>query len=159
MGRIVERNEDGAPLAGVELDGCEMADLVAELLARGASARFVARGGSMSPWIRDGDVVTVEPLEAGLGDVAAFRLPGGGRRLRVHRLVRRVAPGWLAQGDRQGRADGVIPDSEILGVVRRIERRGRSRFLPSGAAAVWLARLSRLALEARAWARAGAARH
>jgi hypothetical protein len=158
MGRIVERIGDDAALAGVELDGCEMADLVAELLSRGASARFVARGGSMSPWIRDGDVVTVEPLAAAVGDVAAFRLPGGGRRLRVHRLVRRVAPGWLAQGDRQVRADGVIPDSEILGVVRRIERRGRSRYLPSGATAVWLARLSRLALEARAWAIALAAR-
>lgn len=150
----MEENGDAGALAAVELDGCEMADLVAELLARGASARFVARGGSMSPWIRDGDVVTVEPLLARLGDVAAFRLPGPGGRLRVHRLVRRVAGGWLARGDRHAGADGVIPDGGILGVVRHIERNGRARFLPRGAGAVWLVRLSRLALEVRAWGRA-----
>lgn len=142
----------------VELDGCELGDLLAELLARGASARFVARGGSMSPWIRDGDVVTVEPGAARRGDVAAFRHSRADGRLRVHRLVRRDADGWLAQGDRLARADGVVPDGEILGVVRQVERDGVVRFLPRGATGVCLSRLSRLALGVLARVRSREAR-
>jgi Peptidase S24-like len=143
----------------VGLDGLEMAALVGELAAlveelagRGVAARFIARGGSMSPWIRDGDVVTVAPLEstepAGPGDVAAFKRPGSGR-LTVHRLVRRVGEGWEARGDRLGGTDGVVADDEILGIVTRVERRGREAFLPRGMAGLFLARLSRVVLDAR----------
>ena len=136
MGRIVELTEGDAPLAGVELDGCEMADLVAE--AAGARRRGSSPGGKHVAVDPDGDAATVEPLAARLGDVAAFRLPGAGRRLRVHRLVRRTVGGWLARGDRLAGTDGVIPEADTR-VVRHIERNGRVRFLPRGAAAVWLA--------------------
>jgi hypothetical protein len=111
---------DDADTRLVELDGLEMAALVEELAGRGIASRFVARWGSMSPWIRDGDVVTMTPLEsavsAGPGDVAAFKRPGSGR-LTVHRLVRRAGEGWEARGDRLGATDGVVADNEILGAV------------------------------------------
>jgi hypothetical protein len=140
---------EGAEIRSVELDGSEMAGLVEELAGRGVSSRFVARGGSMSPWIRDGDLVTVTGgCQARLGDVAAFRRGGSGR-MTVHRLVRRESQGWIARGDRLERADGIVADDDILGVVARVERRGREAFLPRGVMGVLLARLSRIALEAR----------
>ena len=140
------------PRRALGLDGSEMAGLVEELTARGASARFVARGGSMSPWIRDGDVVTVVPAagRARAGDVAAFRRPGSGQ-LTVHRLLRRVPGGWVARGDRSAGEDGVVADGEVLGTVSRLERNGRVRFLPRGWGGTWLARLSRLGLGAVRW--------
>lgn len=149
---VMKRVGDGADTSLVEMDGLEMAALVEELAGRGVSARFVARGGSMSPWIRDGDVVTVTPLgsvaSAGPGEVGAFKRPGSGR-LTVHRLVRRVSEGWEARGDRLGGTDGVVADGEILGIVTRVERRGREAFLPRGPAGLLLARLSRVVLDAR----------
>ena len=153
---MTEKSESTGPgLLHVSLDGAEMAGLVEELTARGASARFVARGGSMSPWIRDGDVVTVTPVTPGgpaaplrPGDVAAFRRPGSGS-LTVHRLVRRSSGGWIARGDRLAGEDGLVPDGDILGTVTKVERRGSEAYLPGGPAAVLLARLTRAALVVR----------
>jgi signal peptidase I len=128
-----------------------MARLVEDLGRLGISTRFVARGGSMSPWIRDGDLVTVAPLESAIarvGDVAAYRRSGSDRLI-VHRLVRRSKGAWIAQGDRLPAPDGPVADAEILGIVARVERRGRPAFVPRGLAGVLLARLSRLALNAR----------
>ena len=131
-----------------------MTDLVSEVLSRGSTAKFVARGGSMSPWIRDGDLVTVEPLgsnapELKTGDVAAFRHPGSGR-LRLHRVQARTNGGWLMQGDRTGDPDGVIGDALILGRVSAVERGGRIVPLTRGRSSVILARMSRRALDLRA---------
>ena len=53
------------------------------VLEKGRAFRFEARGTSMLPLIRDGDVVTVTPLSGGgprTGDVVAFADPGRGRR-------------------------------------------------------------------------------
>lgn len=152
----------------IALDGSEMAGLVEELAARGVPVRFQAKGGSMSPWIRDGDVVTVAPIggeavggnENGqspraprLGDVAAFRRQPSGR-LTVHRLVRREAEGWIARGDRLAGEDGSVRREELLGLVTRVERAGREIWVPRGLAGLLLARLSRFALGARArWLR------
>lgn len=138
----------------VGLDGSELGALVEELAARGVSVRLVARGGSMSPWIRDGDVVTVTPRPARLGDVVGFRRAGAGR-LTMHRIVRWAPDGWIVRGDRAEAEDGFLPREEVLGVVTRVERKGRVKYLPCGAAGAWLARVSRSALEARAWWRSG----
>ena len=136
----------------VELDGSEMAGLVEDLTARDFAVRFVARGGSMSPWIRDGDLLTVTPIlrlahgvRPRIGEVAAFRRPGS-QRLTVHRLKQQVAGGWIAQGDRLPAADGVVAEGEIFGIVTRVERQGRRVFLPRGRLGLWLAGLSRRAL-------------
>lgn len=143
-----------SPLVCVALDGSELGALVEELASRGVSVRMLARGGSMSPWIRDGDVVTVTRRPARLGDVVGFRRAGTGR-LTMHRIVRRALDGWVVRGDRAETEDGFLPREEVLGVVTRVERKGRVEFLPRGVAGVWLARVSRCALEARAWWRSG----
>ena len=110
------------------VDGPGMADLVAGLLGRGVRARFVARGRSMSPAIRDGDVVTVEAVAGALqiGDVVAVHEPRSNRLL-VHRLVERTPAGWRTKGDALPRPDGVVPDENVLGCVVHVESSLRSR--------------------------------
>ena len=106
-----------------------MADLVAGLLANGARARFVARGTSMAPAIRDGDIVTVEAVAGSLaaGDVVAIRETRSNRLL-VHRLVERTPEGWRTQGDSLAHPDGVVPDANVLGRVIRVESSWKSRY-------------------------------
>ena len=64
-------------------------ELLTAVLARGSLFRFQARGFSMSPFIRDGDVLTLAPAPDRLriGDVVAFINPCN-QQLSVHRLVR-----------------------------------------------------------------------
>ena len=147
--RSLSDAEGSAPAeARVEVRGAEMASLLEELGSLGVSTRFVAHGGSMSPWIRDGDVVTVTPLDsapARVGDVVAYRRKRSDRLI-VHRLVRRSNGAWIPQGDRLPAPDGPVADTEILGVVSRVERKGRPTYVPRGHLALLLARLSRLAL-------------
>ena len=106
-----------------------MADLVAGLLVNGARARFVARGTSMAPAIRDGDAVTVEAVAGSLaaGDVVAVRETRSNRLL-VHRLVERTPGGWRTKGDSLAQPDGVVPDANVLGRVIRVESSWRSRY-------------------------------
>jgi signal peptidase I len=50
---------------------------------------MVVRSGSMTPAIRTGDVVVVEPIaptEAAIGDIVTFKDPAGSGRLLVHRV-------------------------------------------------------------------------
>ncbi len=143
---------DRAPPRPVHLDGEALAEIVHDLLARGDTVRMVAHGGSMSPWIRDGDVLTILPRSPGreprVGDVVAFRRPGG-QRLVVHRLVSRVPGGWIARGDRCSAPDGFIPDGAILGTVDRVRYGSRRRILPRGFLGIALSSASRLALQVR----------
>jgi signal peptidase I len=50
---------------------------------------MVVRSGSMTPTIRTGDVVVVQPVaptEAAVGDIVTFKDPDGSGRLLVHRV-------------------------------------------------------------------------
>lgn len=143
---------DPSPPRTVNLDGEALAAVVHDLLTRGASVQMVAHGGSMSPWIRDGDLVTILPRGLGreprLGDVVAFRRPGG-ERLVVHRLVSRAPGGWIARGDRCSAADGLISEQAILGTVDRAASGARRRLLPQGVLGLVLSTASRVALQVR----------
>lgn len=81
----------------------------------------------MSPVVRDGDVVTVSPLDGRLpkiGDVVAFLGdPSGG--VVLHRAVAQVEGQWLVRGDNSEAPDGQIAPSELLGILVRVERDGR----------------------------------
>ena len=105
------------------------AQLSAEILRAGSALRFRARGASMSPLVRDGDVVLVRPVDPGLvrvGDVVLCRSECG--RTVLHRVIRReVCQGrcaFIVQGDRAARADGLVPAAEIYGRVASVERHG-----------------------------------
>lgn len=132
--------------AGRSINGQDLSSLMQAVLAHGAAFRFRARGSSMTPFIQDGDVLTVSPpsqLKPALGRVVAFIQPESGRLL-LHRLVGRQGGRWLIQGDNSlGEADGLIPPQAILGVVTGVERAGRPLRLGLGAERYLLARLSR----------------
>jgi hypothetical protein len=94
-------------------------------LRRGNALRLRARGGSMLPFLRDGDVLEVRPAGAGevaAGDVACYESPAGG--LCLHRIVARDARGLLARGDALAAVERV-PATALLGLVTAVERRGR----------------------------------
>jgi len=108
----------------------DFAQLSAELLGAGTAVRFEAHGGSMSPLVRDGDVLTVRPADPGsirLGDLVLVTDEHGCPL--VHRVVRRAAgPEGIrltVQGDQVSRPHGVIPATRVYGRVTAIKRAGR----------------------------------
>lgn len=128
--------------------------LLADLLRGGRPVRLEVTGHSMSPFIRSGDIVTIEPLlgrRPVLGEVVALA-PGG--LLRVHRLV-----GWdrgqaLFRGDVAVATDPVASPDDLLGRVTRVERGGRRVRLGLGIERLPIAWLSRVGvLRALAWLR------
>jgi len=111
-------------------------DLAVNVLRQGHPLRIKARGASMLPLLRNGDVVTVTPaapIEIRVGDVICYEsLPG---RLAIHRVVARVGDHLLAKGDAVGSIDNVTP-ARLLGKITRIERSGRLKRLDTVAARV-----------------------
>jgi ribosomal protein S18 acetylase RimI-like enzyme len=81
----------------------------------------------MSPFIRDGDAITVSPVPPGHpapGDVVAFHHPETGR-LVVHRVVAVSNGSFILRGDNAEKTDGVVPEDGIIGLVTCVERGGR----------------------------------
>jgi signal peptidase I len=140
--------------AGSELplSGAALLELLRAVLARGVPFRFRAKGWSMAPFIRDGDVIRVAPLsreEPGLGQVVAFVRPQTGS-LVVHRIVARHGEGYLLQGDNvPEESDGLVPRASILGRVTRIERGGKAVWLGLGPERRLIAWFSRSGLRLR----------
>jgi len=124
----------------------DLLPLMQDVLTRGASFQFRARGASMSPFIKDGDVVTVAPLnkqKPAMGKVVAFLQPVSGH-LSIHRIVGRQGLAFLMQGDNAaGAADGLVFEQDILGCVTRVERNGRRIILGLGPERYLVAWLSR----------------
>jgi len=136
-----------APGGAICLDGQALAGLMRAVLDKGKPFRFEARGASMHPVIRDGDVVTVRPFGAarpGPGDVVAFVHPLTGG-VRVHRIVGSDGPGFVLKGDNALGGDGVVAPAAVLGLVAAVERGGRAVRVGPALRSPLLARLSRSA--------------
>jgi hypothetical protein len=103
----------------------------------------------MSPFIKDDDVVTVSPSipkQPRLGEVVAFIHPVTGELL-VHRVVgRRGDSHFLVKGDSIREVDGLVPQANILGYVRKVERRGKEFSLGLGPERILIAFLGRRGL-------------
>jgi hypothetical protein len=103
----------------------------------------------MSPFIQDGDVITVAPLLGAppkTGEVVAFVRPGMGN-LVVHRLVAWQGTAALIQGDSiSDHSDGLVPQENMLGRVIRIQRQGHPVWLGLGPERMLIAWLSRARL-------------
>lgn len=117
----------------ISFSGDSFTELLRAVLAKGCPFRFRARGASMSPLIKDGDLVTIAPVSRSgprSGEIAAFVHPATGK-VAVHRIVRRAEGRFVARGDNAGMEDGTFSADRILGVVTKVERAGR-RIGPSG---------------------------
>ena len=123
----------------------DMVGLLRDVLGKGTSVRFKAKGFSMTPVIKNGDIITVSPcLPGGLrpGDIAALIHPVTAR-LVVHRIVGIRGESFFFKGDNSEDFDGLIPGSHVLGRITRIERDGISVQLGLGAERRTIALLSR----------------
>jgi hypothetical protein len=111
--------------------------LAAQSLRLGTALRVRARGGSMRPFLIDGDVLVVRPAAAAeirIGDVICYEPPSGG--LRLHRAVAREERGFVTRGDALTWVE-VVPDAALLGRVIARERHGRRTALDTPAARRW----------------------
>lgn len=115
-------------------------ELGLELLRRSGRLVVKARGSSMLPFLRDGDVAHVRAATGGevrIGDVVCYEPRPG--RLVLHRVVKRSRERVVVKGDA---LDGVdeLPAREILGKVVAVERHGRLTRLDSRVAR-WVSRV------------------
>ena len=130
------------------ISGSTLIELFKDVLGKGASFRFQVKGFSMSPFIKDGDLVMVSPLLGSslrLGDVVVFIQPGV-RRLAIHRVIRKKGSSCFIKGDNTYQIDGLIPKTNILGYVTRVERNGKRVYLGLGLERLFIALLTRRGL-------------
>ena len=116
------------------ISGAALAELLQDVLRKGMPFTFRARGFSMSPFIKDGDDVTIFPLNGvspGLGNVVAFIHKGNGMPF-IHRVVGKKGNTYLLKGDNSTETDGYLSESDILGCVRMVERKGLRVFFGLG---------------------------
>jgi protein tyrosine phosphatase (PTP) superfamily phosphohydrolase (DUF442 family) len=122
----------------------ELYELAAQVLEQGSPFVFAARGNSMLPFIREGDLLTVVPLGGAPlrpGEVALYRRDGGS--LLAHRVIEPAARGgeaWLMRSDGSRGELERVRSEEVLGRIVSLERRGRTRRLDTRRR-LWMARL------------------
>lgn len=120
--RPVCREDDRAHSKSFEI-------LVRDLIKSGRQVRFQARGASMSPAIRDGEIVYVKPARTAdlrRGDIVLVK---GEMGFRLHRLV--VADSerdvFITRGDCGRQDDPAVSGEQIVGVAEAKEIRVGSR--------------------------------
>jgi len=126
------------------LSGQALIDLLQAVLNKGVPFRFMAKGFSMSPFIKDDDIITVSPLSADslrYGQMVAFRHPET-KKLSIHRIIKNRGDLHLVKGDNVPQADGYIPRKNIIGRVTCVERRGKKAYLGFGPEKILIAFLS-----------------
>jgi hypothetical protein len=134
---LKRRDPDSAFLPGkkdLPLSGPALAELMQAVLHKNVPFRFRAGGFSMVPFIKDGDVLTVAPFPEhppGVGRVAAFLHPVSGT-LAVHRIVAQKKSGYRLKGDSTDVADGLVPRTHMIGIIRKVERNGRKILMGLG---------------------------
>ncbi|MDH3598188.1 MAG: signal peptidase I [Candidatus Tectomicrobia bacterium] len=112
------------------------------LLRRGMRVRFAAKGQSMQPVIRDGEVITVTPVavaEVKQRDILLYRTARG---LIAHRVVGiERHPGRAAaftlRGDAANVCDAPVQAEQILGKVVSVQRGARQMGMAGWHAAPW----------------------
>ena len=95
-----------------------------EVLGRGKTFKFKAKGGSMSPFIRNGDVVEVVSLKRKInfGDIILYHSSYGNSI--IHRVIQRNKESIITKGDSVPGSDQPIFSKQVLGRVVCIEKNG-----------------------------------
>lgn len=96
-------------------------------LKAGQWMRFLPLGGSMVPFLRQGDIVSICPgYDCRAGDIV---LSQTGDTLVLHRVVAKKNGGIITKGDSLGRLDTPVTREQILGTAVIRERQGKVRRL------------------------------
>lgn len=116
------------------LPGSQIIPVIRSALERGQRVRLTVNGASMLPFIRDGDLVELEPMNSlpSRGDVVLVQLPDGPYVL--HRVVRCERDEFFLRGDFQKCCQGPFTQRDLLGRVILSYHKGRGRSLGTG---VW----------------------
>ena len=118
----------------LSLSSQQLEKLMRGVLGKGACFRFQGKGFSMSPFIKDGDVLTIAPVQGEtprFGHVVVFTHPHTGKLI-IHRIIGKRAGSYLTKGDNAPEGDGLISRAAILGRVTKMERNGKSISLGLG---------------------------
>jgi hypothetical protein len=121
----------------IDINRIDFLSLADDILSHGHVLRFRARGLSMRPFVRDGDILVVHPWKntnSNLGDILLYQTPPvkntGDGRIFVHRLVgKRNLAGKTAyqlQGDALIYPDALVFPERIMGRAVQVERGSRS---------------------------------
>jgi len=102
----------------------DFTSIAQEVLGRGRTLRFKARGGSMSPFIRNGDVLEVVPVKGkiNLGDIILYYSSYGNSV--VHRVIQRNKGSIITKGDSVPGSDQPVLFRKVLGRVVAVEKNG-----------------------------------
>ena len=105
-------------------------ELISDLLHSGHNVRFRAPGRSMYPTIREGEVITVEPVlpkDVRKGDILLYRLEESPIAHRVARIERHKDDTlhFLLRDDTWGCCEDSVAAGQVLGRVLSVERAGR----------------------------------
>lgn len=121
----------------VSVGGPDFAELAADILSKGDVLRLRVHGGSMHPFIRGGDIIEVEPVEASAirpGEVIFYRSARG--RLFAHRVIKVDAQhgqvALVTKGDSASSPDPLVHPEQVLGQVVAVKRGDRRIRLDRG---------------------------
>jgi hypothetical protein len=112
-------------------------------LERGQRVRLTVNGGSMLPFLRDGDVVELEPVRNGVAPGDVVLVKNSQEQYALHRVVRAKGDALFIRGDAQLQVEGPFTGRDVLGkaVVSVSCRGGVARALDRGfwrfAGVVW----------------------
>lgn len=125
------------------MDNYSFSQIMLDVLQRDKSFRFCANGISMSPFIRDGDIITISPIcgLVAIGDVIVVLTEKKG--FFVHRIIGINKDNFVIKGDNREEIDGEYPRKLICGVVTKVERNTKIVKLGFGPEKLAIALLSR----------------
>ncbi len=115
-------------------------DITTELLSGGTTVHFRPSGRSMYPSIREGELITVEPVQASdvkPADIVLYRSQRGLIAHRVIEIASRDASVFRLRGDASLSCDEPVAAEQILGRVVGVKRNGRSIQLATRGAKLW----------------------
>jgi len=118
----------------IPISGLELMPIVRAALERGQTVRMTAHGGSMLPFIYDGETVELVPPRPSwrLGDIVLAQ--SAAERYVLHRIVKIAGESAFLRGDSQNYYEGPFPPQAILGRAVTAAGQGRLRRLDRG---VW----------------------
>ena len=128
----------------ISLSGAALVELLQAVIDKNCPIRFQVKGFSMSPFIKDGDFVTVSPVQFALhlGDIVAFT-PHKIQKLFIHRVIGKKGDSYATRGDSASAGDGFLPRANIVARVVLAERNGKKVYCGMGPERFLIAWLSR----------------
>ncbi|NOY64974.1 MAG: signal peptidase I [Nitrospirae bacterium] len=108
----------------LEISNRALLSIAEILMQEGRSFSFRVKGLSMSPFISNGDIVTIQPLKGTVrtGDVLlvknSFGLPV------IHRVIKKTGSEVVTKGDASVEPDEPVAYDKIVGKVVKIQGKG-----------------------------------